>query len=185
MNVGDESRSVWKCLGRVDVLRKVPTVRLGSSPSGISDILHNVISCACRDNFEIPAGRSRRRFGGWKFSPPFQRCRLRRKMASMLKKTPKIEYMFSSCISILSKKEYTTFFRKFSFWLRRHRVWVRATELRNRRPEVLTSKFSNKSYILYFTLNRNIKYSISTLFWPRYRTDPKLKYDDETEIFWK
>ena len=55
-------------------------------------------------------------------------------MGQMLKKTPKIEYMFSSCILNLSKKEYTTFFQKFSIGLRRHRVWVRATSFRNHRP---------------------------------------------------
>ena len=60
-------------------------------------------------------GRSRRRFGGWKFSPPFQRWVLSQKMGQMSKKTPKIEYTFSSCISNLSKKEYTTFLQNFQF----------------------------------------------------------------------
>ena len=104
---------------------------LGSSPSGISDILHNVISCAWRDNFEIPAGCSCRRFGGWDFSPPNQRCSLSQKMASKLKKTSFFEYTFSFCILILSKNEYTTFFQKIPVWPRHHRIWVRATCIRN------------------------------------------------------
>jgi hypothetical protein len=94
-------------------------------------------------------GRSRRCFGGWKISPPIQRCWLRQIKASMLKKTSKIEYMFSSCISILSKKEYTTFFPKFYYNLRRRRIWVRATWR--------IQKKSKKSCILIFAQNLNTR----------------------------
>ena len=88
---------------------------VGSSPSSISDILHNVISCMWHNNFKIPAGHSCCCFGGWDFSPPIQRCSLSQKTASKLKKTSFFEYTFLFCILILSKNEYTTFFKKFQF----------------------------------------------------------------------